>query len=227
MAELVLALDVGERARAEELLRRLPAARWVKLGPVLFTRGGAGLVESLRSQGRAVFLDLKWHDIPHTVTGAVRAARDLGVNMVTVHAAGGDEMLRAARDAADGLVSVVAVTVLTSLGPEGYARVVGRDRVELGREVERLADLALGAGLDGLVCSPLEVEALRRRVGPGPLLVTPGIRSAPDRVGDQARVGSAAAAARAGASHLVVGRPVLEAPDPAAAWAELAREIAQ
>jgi orotidine-5'-phosphate decarboxylase len=225
MAELVLALDVGERSRADLLLRQVPGARWIKLGPVLYTAAGPALVESLRAQRRLVFLDLKWHDIPHTVAGAVRAAAGLGVNMVTVHALGGADMMRAAKEAASGSVAVVAVTVLTSLGPETYGRLVGKTPVDLASEVARLADLALGAGMDGVVCSPVEVEGLRRRVGTAPLLVTPGIRPAHASRGDQVRTGSAAAAARAGATHLVVGRPILEAADPAAAWAELTAEI--
>jgi orotidine-5'-phosphate decarboxylase len=198
----------------------------VKVGSVLFTAAGPEVVGELRAAGRQVFLDLKWHDIPNTVAGAVRAARQLGAAMVTVHALGGGDMLRAAKEAAGPRMAVVAVTVLTSHDPATLAALLGRERVDPMAEVERLADLARSAGLDGVVCSPLEAAALRARMGPGALLVTPGIRGAGATRGDQARVAAAAEAVRAGATHLVVGRPVLEAADPVAAWQALAREVA-
>ncbi|MGE0555987.1 MAG: orotidine-5'-phosphate decarboxylase, partial [Gemmatimonadales bacterium] len=217
MAELVLALDVGTADEAIHLLDRLPDVRWVKVGSILYSAQGPAVVERLQSRGLSVFLDLKWHDIPNTVAGAVSQARALGVQMVTVHALGGPAMIRAAKDAAGDGLSVVAVTVLTSHDAESWSNVVGRRVMGVGAEVERLARLAVGAGADGVVSSPEEVAALRAALGPAALLVTPGIRSAADERGDQARVATVKTAVAAGSTHLVVGRPVLRAADPVAA----------
>lgn len=225
MAELVLALDLDDQPRALDLLARLSGVRWVKVGSVLFTGAGPGLVERLRGDGYQVFLDLKWHDIPSTVRGAVKAAGRLGVHMVTVHALGGAAMLSAAKDAAGDGLAVVAVTLLTSHSGDDFGPLTGRAPVDAAREARRLASLAVAAGVDGVVCSAAEVGTVREAVGPGKLLVTPGIRSGAAPRGDQSRVATAGAAARAGATHLVVGRPVLEARDPAAAWARLLTEV--
>jgi orotidine-5'-phosphate decarboxylase len=173
-----------------------------------------------------VFLDLKWHDIPNTVAGAVRAARELGVAMATVHTLGGRIMMEAATEAAGGILELVGVTVLTSHDEVSYGRAVGVEDVSLGDEVARLADEAVAAGLAGVVCSPAEIEVVRRVLPEGARLVVPGIRSESDPAGDQVRVATAAAAAAAGATHLVVGRPILHAPDPAAALERLAKEAA-
>jgi len=226
MAELVLALDVGTADEAFRLLDRLPDVRWVKVGSILYSAQGPAVVESLQSRGLSVFLDLKWHDIPNTVAGAVSQARALGVQMATVHALGGPAMIRAAKDAAGNGLSVVAVTVLTSHDAEGWSEVVGRPVEAVGKEVERLARLAVGAGADGVVSSPEEVAALRAALGPAALLVTPGIRSATDDRGDQARVATVKTAVAAGSTHLVVGRPVLRAADPVAAWAGMMGDLA-
>lgn len=224
MAEVILALDVPG---ADEALRfaALPGLRWVKVGSILFTREGPPLVRELRARGLEVFLDLKWHDIPNTVAGAVEQAAALDVAMATVHVLGGPAMLRAAAAAAAraGRPGLVGVTVLTSHEPRDYAEAVGREAL-LGPEVLRLARLGAGAGLRGLVCSPLEVGEVRSAVGPEPWLVVPGIRGAGDAPDDQARTATAAVAARAGATHLVVGRPVLRAADPAGALRRLAEE---
>lgn len=224
MAELILALDGPDPESALDLVPKIPSLRWVKVGSVLFTRGGPELIRWLRDGNLRVFLDLKWHDIPNTVRGAVANARSLGVDMVTVHALGGRAMLEAARDAAGFDLLVVAVTVLTSHDLDGYAEAVGWRPGGVAGEVRRLAGLARSAGLDGVVCSPLEAEDLRGALGPEALLVTPGIRPAGGRRGDQSRVATAREAAKAGATHLVVGRPILEAPDPAAAWTALRAE---
>ncbi|MEZ4588889.1 MAG: orotidine-5'-phosphate decarboxylase [Gemmatimonadales bacterium] len=226
MAELVLALDVGTADEAFRLLDRLPDVRWVKVGSILYSAQGPAVVESLQSRGLSVFLDLKWHDIPNTVAGAVSQARALGVQMATVHALGGPAMIRAAKDAAGDGLSVVAVTVLTSHDPEGWSKIVGRPVEGVGTEVERLARLAVGAGADGVVSSPEEVAALRAALGPAALLVTPGIRSASDDRGDQARVATVKTAVAAGSTHLVVGRPVLRADDPVAAWSGMIGDLA-
>ena len=224
MPELVLALDLPRAADALRLLDRLPVLRWVKVGSILMTREGPELVRLLVGRGLKVFLDLKWHDIPHTVAGAVAAARDLGVSMATVHTLGGTTMLEAAVVAAGNELALVGVTALTSHDPAAYARTLGRSEVDLPQEVERLALIGSMAGLRGIVCSPQEVSLLRRRFGPGPYIVVPGIRRRTDILGDQVRVATAKDAANNGATHLVVGRPVLQAPDPAAALEEFMKE---
>lgn len=225
VAELVLALDLPDAGAALAFLDQVPGVAWVKLGSVLFTRTGPALIGDLKARGHRVFLDLKWHDIPNTVTGAVAQARDLGVEMVTIHALGGPAMIEAAKSAAGPRVAVVAVTVLTSHDQDQFRSILGRHQLEVGAEVERLASLAVRAGADGVVSSPLEVARLRAALGPKALLVTPGIRGASDPKGDQSRTATARSAAGAGSTHLVVGRPVLEAGNPAVVWAELRQEI--
>ena len=226
MAELILALDVPSSGEAMVLLDRLRGVRWVKVGSVLMTAEGPDLVSALRKRGLSVFLDLKWHDIPNTVHDAVAAARRLGVAMATVHTLGGSEMMAAAADAAGPEVGLVGVTVLTSHTPESYGAATGRGATDLGEEVVRQARRAREAGLRGVVASAREAAALRRELGPDAWLVVPGIRPAGSDAGDQARTATPAAAVQAGASHLVVGRPVLRAADPAAAWTELVKETA-
>jgi orotidine-5'-phosphate decarboxylase len=226
MAEIILALDLPSAAEAMRLLDRLPEARWVKVGSILMTREGPPLVRALVGRGLRVFLDLKWHDIPNTVADAVAAARDSGVSLATVHALGGEAMMAAAARAADGAVALVGVTVLTSHSAGSYAEAVGRSSVELGAEVTRLARSAANAGLQGVVCSPHEVASVRDVLPDGGLVVVPGIRRTGEATGDQVRVAGARDAALAGATHLVVGRPVLQAADPAAALRELQEEAA-
>jgi orotidine-5'-phosphate decarboxylase len=208
------------------LLDRLPEARWVKVGSILMTREGPPLVRALVGRSLRVFLDLKWHDIPNTVADAVAAARDTGVSLATVHALGGEAMMAAAARAADGAVALVGVTVLTSHSAGSYAEAVGRPSVELGGEVTRLARSAVQAGLQGVVCSPHEVASVRDVLPDAGLVVVPGIRRTGEATGDQVRVAGARDAALAGATHLVVGRPVLQAADPAAALRELQEEAA-
>ena len=224
MAEIVLALDLPDVDAALGLLDRLPELRWVKVGPALLTRAGAPFVQQLAARRLRVFLDLKWHDIPNTVAGAVSAARDLGVAMATVHTLGGSGMLEAAAKAGGGVVALVGVTVLTSHDATTYAEAVGRSAVTLDEEVVRLAALARGAGLQGVVCSPREAALVRRKWTGSPLIVVPGIRRRGDPAGDQVRVSTAGDAARDGATHLVVGRPLWQASDPAAVLRELSEE---
>lgn len=216
MAELIVALDLPDAQTAVALLDQLPERCAVKVGSVLATSAGAGFVRALVDGGHPVFLDLKWHDIPNTVAGAVRAARALGVEMATVHALGGQAMLGAAVDAAGSDLNIVAVTVLTSHSVESLAPVLGRPVTDVQAEVLRLATMALGVGVAGVVCSPQEVALVRPVVGQGRIVV-PGIRRGGDAIGDQVRVATPEAAVAAGATHLVVGRPITEAPDPAAA----------
>ncbi|MFM1800014.1 MAG: orotidine-5-phosphate decarboxylase [Cyanobacteriota bacterium] len=211
----------------------LPDLRWVKVGLELFTTAGPAVVRSLREGGKRVFLDLKFHDIPATMAGACRAAAHLGAELLTVHACAGSEALRAAGEAArDGAAAaglppptLLAVTVLTSWDPARFARELACEE-PLAARVERLAALAASAGVGGCVCSPLEVASLRA-AHPAPFaLVTPGIRPAGSASGDQARVMTPAAAITAGASQLVIGRPITAAPDPAAAFARCCAELA-
>jgi orotidine-5'-phosphate decarboxylase len=222
--ELILALELPRGSDALRLLDRMPELRWVKVGSILMTREGPELVRVLVGRGLKVFLDLKWHDIPNTVSGAVAAARELGVSMATVHTMGGNAMLESAVIAAGAELALVGVTVLTSHDPATYALALGRDEVDLGGEVGRLARIGTSAGLRGLVCSPHEVSLLRRELGPDAYIVVPGIRRRSDPVGDQARVATAKDAANNGATHLVVGRPVLQASDPAAVMEEFMKE---
>jgi orotidine-5'-phosphate decarboxylase len=221
VAELILALDLPSGREAIRLLERLPdRLRWVKVGAILMTAEGPDLVRELLGRGYDVFLDLKWHDIPNTVREAVAAARELGVGMVSVHTLGGGAMLRAAAEAAGDALAVVGITVLTSHDEAEYATTLDRPSVRLLDEAARLARSAISAGLAGVVCSPLEVERLRTGLGPEPLLVVPGIRRPGDGAGDQSRTATPAEAVHHGATHLVVGRPILQAADPAAAAGE-------
>ncbi len=226
MAELILALDLPEAPEAFRLLDRIPEVRWVKVGSILMTREGPDLVRRLVDRGLSVFLDLKWHDIPNTVAASVEAARGLGASMATVHTLGGGEMLEAAARAAGPGLAVVAVTVLTSHSAHGYAEAVGRPEVALREEAVRQGTRAVRAGCAGVVASAHEARVLRAALGPGPLLVVPGIRRPGEPADDQARTATAAEAIEAGATHLVVGRPVLRSPDPAGAWAGLAEVTA-
>jgi orotidine-5'-phosphate decarboxylase len=223
VAEVIVALDLPSADEARRFLDRIPDVRWVKVGPMLFLGGGAPLIHELKSRGARVFLDLKWHDIPHAVTGAVRAAVGLGVDLATVHALGGEDMMRAAWAAATGTaLRLVGVSVLTSHSPAGYFAAVGRNGGgDLGGEVARLARAAVGAGLSGVVASPHEIALVREVVGAEPWIVVPGIRPPGSAPGDQQRTADAASAARAGATHLVVGRPVTEAANPRAVYQEL------
>jgi orotidine-5'-phosphate decarboxylase len=218
MAEVIIALDLPTGADAFRLLDRVPEARWVKVGSILMTREGPDLVRTLVRRGLRVFLDLKWHDIPNTVAGAVGAARELGVALATVHTLGGARMMEAAVAGAGAELKLIGVTVLTSHDATSYARAVGRPELDLLREVERQSLQAREAGLAGVVCSAREVAVVRRCLGPQASIVVPGIRRGTDPEGDQVRVATAADAVAAGATHLVVGRPVLQAADAGAAF---------
>ena len=222
MNPICAALDVNDPVAAERLASRLAGhVGLFKVGLELFVAHGRAAIDAIRKFELPVFLDLKLHDIPQTVEGAARGVAALGVDYVTVHASGGSEMIRAARRALPR-TKLLAVTALTSLGPDDL------DAVGLARDaVPRLAKLAVAAGADGVVCAPKEVSALRASLGPTPLLVVAGIRPAGAAAGDQRRTGTPAEAIRAGASILVIGRPLRDAPDPAAAADAIAREIAQ
>jgi orotidine-5'-phosphate decarboxylase len=225
VAELIVAFDLPSGREALALAARLPGLQWGKIGPVLFVREGPALVREFAARGLRVFLDLKWHDIPTTVAGAVTAARDLGVGMATVHCLGGRTMLEAAARAAGPDLPLVGVTVLTSHDVAELESVVGRGVPDLGFESERLARAAIQAGLRGIVASGHELGLLREALGPTPWIVVPGIRLAGDAAGDQARTILPDEAVRRGATHLVVGRPITAARDPVGAYQRVAEAV--
>jgi orotidine-5'-phosphate decarboxylase len=227
--KLIVALDFPSADAAMELVGRLDGCcRWFKVGMELYYAAGNRVIEGLRERGYEVFLDLKLHDIPNTVAGAVRSVTEVGASLLSVHAGGGEQMMRAAAQAASapGTPKLLAVTVLTSMD-EAELRAVGVGDGP-ATQVLRLARLARAAGIGGLVCSAEEVGAVRQTMGPEMLLVVPGIRpqSAAGRPDDQRRVATAAEAITRGASMLVVGRPITQATDPARAASEILAEIA-
>lgn len=225
---LIVALDVSSATQAQKLVLAVgESASTYKIGKQLFTAEGPQVVRDLVASGRKVFLDLKFHDIPNTVAAAVSEAAKLGVSMLTVHATGGTQMLRAAVEAAQSSprpLLILAVTVLTSLSDQDLQE-LGMP-VGVGDQVLRLAGIARMAGCGGVVASAHEARSLRRNLGTGFAIVTPGVRPAGSAAGDQARVVTPADAIRAGASHIVVGRPITGAPDPSAAAAAIVREMA-
>ena len=225
MAELIVALDLPSGRDAVALAGRLSGLKWVKIGPVLFGREGPSLIREFTGRGVRVFLDLKWHDIPHIVASAVTAARELGVSMTTVHALGGRNMLAAAAQAAGPDLAVVGVTVLTSHDTGELESVLGRGVPDVGFEAERLGRAALQAGLRGVVASGQELGLLREALGPEPWIVVPGIRAPGEAAGDQVRTIEPADAVRRGATHLVVGRPITAARDPVGAYRRLVEAL--
>jgi orotidine-5'-phosphate decarboxylase len=224
---LIVALDVPSATQARQLVQSIgESASTFKIGKQLFTAEGPQLVRDLIASGRKVFLDLKFHDIPNTVASAVRSAAELRVSMLTVHASGGSKMLKAAAEAAaqsESKPMVLGVTVLTSMS-DGELQEIGVAGTVLS-QVLRLGALARTAGCGGLVASAKEAGELRRELGEGFAIVTPGVRPAGSAVGDQARVLTPRDAIAAGATHLVVGRPIVEAGDPAKAAAGIVAEI--
>jgi orotidine-5'-phosphate decarboxylase len=224
-SRIIVALDQPDLATALACARNLRGhAEWLKVGMTLFYGEGPAAVAAVRELGFDVFVDLKLHDIPHQVEGAARSLAALGAGMMTIHAAGGAAMIeaavRGARETAEAarlpVPAVIAVTVLTSMDAE-VLRSVGVTDDPAG-QAAGLAALARTAGADGVVCSPREAADIRALLGPHALIVTPGVRPAGSDTGDQARIATPAAAFAAGASHLVVGRPITDAADPASAF---------
>lgn len=228
-AQLIVALDVSSLTEAKRIVTSLGnAVQFYKVGMQLYTAEGPPMVRDLVASGKNVFLDLKYHDIPNTVAAAVREAAKLGIRMLTVHAAGGTKMLKAAADAAKESPSknlaVVAVTVLTSMDEEEMNG-TGIEGAVLD-QVVRLGKIAIEAGCAGVVSSAHEVKALRAKLGNSFLAVTPGVRPAGAAHGDQARVVTPAEAISAGATHIVVGRPITAAPNPVAEAEKILKAIA-
>ncbi|BAC89599.1 orotidine-5'-phosphate decarboxylase [Gloeobacter violaceus] len=229
---VIVALDLADAQAARALVERAPAVRFWKVGLELFTAAGPGLIEWLKARGCRVFLDLKFHDIPNTVAGACRAATRLGVDLLTVHATGGQPMLMAAVSACTGEAArlgspapaVLAVTLLTSLDAQLLEQQL-LVNVGVSGYVEHLAVLAVSSGVQGVVCSPLETALLRERCGNDFLIVTPGIRPGGSGEGDQRRTLTPGEAFARGADYLVVGRPVTTAPDPQVAFKAIVAEV--
>lgn len=229
---IIVALDVPTAELALKIAKRVaPVVGAFKIGSELFTAGGPYIVRQIRSTGVPVFLDLKFHDIPNTVAKAVASAVSLDVQMLTVHASGGSEMMRVAEESAQktareaGLAAplVLGVTVLTSMNATTLSEIGGDTNV--GRQVERLATLAVKSGLCGLVCSPLEIADLRKSLPANIQLVTPGIRTGTVKGDDQKRTLTPSQALKAGANWLVIGRPICAAEDPRAAAEKILESI--
>lgn len=223
---LIVALDVADAFRARELVRRIgDSAGIYKVGLQLFTAEGPQFVRELVESGRKVFLDLKLHDIPTTVSHAVKSAVATGASMLTVHASGGSAMLRAAAEAADGKLTLLGITVLTSFSNEDLMQVGVTSNVL--DQVLRTAGLARKAGLGGIVTSPREAAEVRREHGEDFAIVTPGIRPAGAESNDQQRFATPESAIKSGVSHIVVGRPITHAANPAQAVKEILTEMEQ
>lgn len=225
--KIIIALDYPSTKEVFSLVDKLdPSHCALKIGKELFTAAGPQLVKELVNKNYKIFLDLKFHDIPNTVAGACKAAADLGVWMLNVHAVGGRSMLNAAREAIESVSSrpkLIAVTVLTSMKQVEFKE-LGFSK-ELLTQVGSLASLTKDCGLDGVVCSALDAKTLRKNLGPEFLLVTPGIRFADSKQDDQVRISTASDAIQAGSSYLVVGRPITQAVDPMAALNKMILEV--
>ena len=223
---VIVALDC-DRQTALDLAKKLQGkAKWLKVGMTLYYAEGPRIVEIFKLLGFKVFLDLKFHDIPHQVQGAAASAVEAGADMITMHAVGGIPMMQAAQAAVDESgteADTLAITVLTSMNEETLAQ-TGVSR-GVGEQVKALAACAQEAGLSGVVASPQEAAMLRELLGPDALIVTPGVRPVGAALGDQSRVATPKAAFDAGASHIVVGRPITQADDPAAAFDAIAADL--
>ncbi|OIO33388.1 MAG: orotidine 5'-phosphate decarboxylase [Candidatus Hydrogenedentes bacterium CG1_02_42_14] len=215
--KLIPALDLNDPAEARKIMRNLiPLVSTFKIGPVLFIREGRCFVEESIEDGAKIFLDLKLHDIPNTVEHAVRSAVSIGINFLTVHASGGKDMIKAAVNGAEGRCKILAVTLLTSLSQLSQKEIFGSS-ISTEARVAALADIAISGGADGVVSSPLEAKFLSSILPSNSLIVTPGIRvckEVSDTKDDQSRTADAVTAVKNGATHIVVGRPILRAHDP-------------
>ncbi len=220
---VIVALDLPTAAKALTLVDRLPDVLWWKVGLELYTAAGREVIAALKARDKKVFLDLKLHDIPQTVANTVAVIRELGVDLLTVHASGGQAMLAAAQSQA-GDCRLLAVTLLTSVTATALAQEL-QVSMPVETYVPTLAALAQAAGITGVVCSAQEAAVVRQRCGADVLIVTPGIRPVGAALGDQQRVMTPQAAFQAGANFVVIGRPITQAPDPVAAWASLCADL--
>ncbi|MBR3326306.1 MAG: orotidine-5'-phosphate decarboxylase [Atopobiaceae bacterium] len=228
---VIIALDMS-REEALDLCDKLSGkARWVKVGMTLFYAYGPSIVEEMYERGFKVFLDLKLHDIPFQIEGAAKSASLVGADLLSIHGLGGAQMIQGGRKGVEAAAQecgrertkLVAISVLTSMDAKALQSIGVNDPVE--DEVRRLAQLAVGAGADGIVCSPQEASAMRELLGPDAIIITPGVRPAGADVGDQKRIATPARAIEAGASKLVVGRPITKAEDPVAAFEQIVAEL--
>jgi orotidine-5'-phosphate decarboxylase len=223
----IVALDVPDQLRAIALVERLgDACNFYKIGGELFTATGPVIVETLRSRGKRIFLDLKFHDIRNTVRSAARSAAGAGATLITVHGIGGRAMIAAAVEGAGQNCGVLAVTVLTSLDESSLSQALGKAVPSVSDEVSRVATIAREAGAHGVVCSGQEASRIAAENGKNLAILVPGVRLAGDSANDQSRVVTPADAVKAGATYLVLGRTVTAAPDPAAALGRVLDEIA-
>ncbi len=229
---VIVALDC-DRETALDLAGKLSGhAAWLKVGMTLYYAEGPQIVKKLRELGFKVFLDLKFYDIPHQVRGAARSASLAGADLLSVHGMGSGAMLKACREGAEEAADVrgdrsklVAITVLTSMSQDSLTE-IGIDS-PVAEEAARLASLGIANGIDGIVCSPMEAAEMRELLGPDALIVTPGVRPAGAALGDQTRVATPSSAIKAGASHIVVGRPITAAEDPVAAYESIVKELVE
>ncbi|MBO5254896.1 MAG: orotidine-5'-phosphate decarboxylase [Opitutales bacterium] len=225
--KLMLALDLPDRESALEMLNKLRGSlEWVKIGLQMYLKYGASFVNEVADMGFKIFLDLKLHDIPNTVASAVKSLQGLPISMLTIHTCGGREMMLRALEAADATnenLRLLGVTVLTSFNEEGLAET--GVTLPPAKQVELLAKLATDSGMKGLVCSPLEIETLRKIIPEDVILVTPGIRPAGSDANEQKRVMTPEMAAKAGSNFIVVGRPILKAENPAQAAKAIIAEL--
>ena len=228
---VIIALDMS-REEALDLCDKLSGkARWVKVGMTLFYAYGPSIVEEMYERGFKVFLDLKLHDIPFQIEGAAKSASLVGADLLSIHGLGGAQMIQGGRKGVEAAAQecgrertkLVAISVLTSMDAKALQSIGVNDPVE--DEVRRLAQLAVGAGADGIVCSPQEASAMRELLGPDAIIITPGVHPAGADVGDQKRIATPARAIEAGASKLVVGRPITKAEDPVAAFEQIVAEL--
>jgi len=221
---IIVALDLGSRKAAEEALTKLPAVRFVKVGMELFYSTGPELIHVLKDRGLKVFLDLKVHDIPNTAAGAMRSLSRAGCDLINLHCAGGLEMMKRAREAVGEDTKLIGVTQLTSTNQQMLNGELGIPGT-VEESVLNYAQLAKDANLAGVVCSPLEVKAIKELCGTDFLTVTPGVRPRGSAIQDQKRTMTPGEAIRAGSDYLVIGRPILSSPDPNGAFLALVEEI--
>lgn len=223
---VIVPLDVPDLAAAIALIDRLPEVQFWKVGLELFVATGSEILRYLKTKDKKIFLDLKFHDIPNTVAGACRSAKEYEVDLLTMHAVAGKQAMQMAKEAlGDSSTKLIAITVLTSLSAQNLQEDL-KISLELAAFAEHMASLTKACGLDGAVCSPHEAKRLRELTGDGFTLVCPGVRPTWAQTGDQQRIMTPSEAIQQGANHLVIGRPITQADDPQTAWRKIQQEVA-